>query len=85
MSHKTKNIRILRRPEVLTQTGLSKSTLSLRINQGLFCPPIPIGARSVGFVNYEVNEILAALISGKSDTEIKQIVQSLIYQRTELA
>lgn len=74
-------LRIMRRPEVLTQTGLSKSTLQLRINNGLFCPPVSLGNRAVGFISSEINAVLNALFAEKSNDEIRVLVLSLIEQR----
>ena len=50
--------RILRLPEVMTRTGLSRSTIYLRISQGIFPKPVSLGARSVGWVEAEIQEWL---------------------------
>ncbi len=73
--------RIERKPEVLEKTGLSRSTLHLRIKQGLFVPPISLGARAVGWLSTETDTILAAMVAGKSQAEIKQVVCQLIAAR----
>ncbi len=81
MNNQQQPPRVMRKPEVLTQTGLSKSTLQLRINNGLFCPPVSLGGRSVGFIQSEVNTVLNALFAEKSNDEIRVLVRSLIEQR----
>lgn len=47
---------ILRLPTVKARTGLSRSTIYLRIAQGSFPPPISLGGRAVGWVEAEVNQ-----------------------------
>lgn len=73
--------RIMRKPEVIKQTGLSSSTLYQRISEGLFVKPISIGPRAVGFIEGEVNAVIEALIQGKSREEIKQLVIKLMSER----
>ena len=48
--------RILRLPEVMTRTGLSRSTIYLRISQGTFPKPVSLGTRAVGWVESEIDE-----------------------------
>ena len=45
---------ILRRPEVEARTGLSRSTIYLKIAQGIFPKPISLGPRAVGWLATEV-------------------------------
>ena len=52
---------------------------------GLFTKPVPIGQRSVGWPDYEVVAINAARIAGKSEAEIRELVNRLHAKRTELA
>lgn len=73
--------RIERKSEVITKTGLSRSTLYLRIKQGLFVPPISLGARAVGWLSSETDAILGAMIAGKASDEIKVLVNTLIAER----
>lgn len=48
------NKRILRRPEVQKLTGLSRSTIYLRLSQGAFPKPIPLGGRLVGWLESDI-------------------------------
>lgn len=50
--------RILRLPEVMTRTGLSRSTIYLRISQGNFPKPVNLGTRAVGWIEEEIQEWL---------------------------
>jgi len=47
--------RMLRLPAVLVRTGLSRSTIYLRISEGRFPKPISLGGRAVGWIEAEIN------------------------------
>lgn len=49
---------ILRLPKVKERTGLSRSSIYLKISQGLFPKPVSLGARAVGWISTEVDEWL---------------------------
>ena len=49
-------VRFLRLPEVLARTGLSRSTIYVRLDQGRFPRPVSLGARAVGWIESEVDE-----------------------------
>jgi len=68
---------ILRLPAVKSESGLSRSTLYLRITQGLWTKPISLGGRSVGWPASEVIALNSARIAGKTDSEIRFLVQTL--------
>ena len=68
---------ILRLPAVKASTGLSRSTIYLRIAQGVFPRPVSLGARAVGWPASEVAALNAARIAGKPDTEIRELVAKL--------
>lgn len=76
---------ILRLPAVKSQTGLSRSTLYLRISQGLWPKPISLGARAVGWPAAEVAAVNAARIAGKSDQEVRLLISKLEAGRKALA
>jgi prophage regulatory protein len=75
------NLKIVRRPETRNIFGISNTSLFEQTKEGLFPPPISIGARAVGFIYHEIQAILAARSVGKSDDEIREIVKALIKQR----
>ena len=50
---------MLRLRDVKARTGLSRSTIYLRMSQGLFPKPISLGGRSVGWIEAEVSEWIA--------------------------
>jgi len=47
-------VTIMRLPEVRRTTGLSRSTLYMRIAEGKFPRPINLGGRAVGWLQSEV-------------------------------
>ncbi len=49
---------ILRLPAVKTRTGLSRSTIYLRISEDSFPRPISLGGRAVGWIESEIDEWL---------------------------
>ena len=60
---------ILRLPEVKTRTGLSRSTIYLRVAEGRFPQPISLGARAVGWVDAEVEAWLAGQIERSREAQ----------------
>jgi prophage regulatory protein len=52
------NHTILRLPAVKQSTGLSRSTIYLRVAEGTFPRPVSLGGRSVGWVESEIQEWL---------------------------
>lgn len=68
---------IHRLPTVQANTGLSRSTIYLRISQGLWPKPVSLGPRAMGWPAEEVERLNAARIAGKSDEEIRALVVKL--------
>jgi prophage regulatory protein len=77
--------RILRLPEVKALSGLSRSTIYLRMAEGLFPRAIALGPRMIGFRESEVAAVNAARIRGLSDEEIRALVASLFAARQSAA
>jgi prophage regulatory protein len=77
--------RILRLPEVRTLSGLSRSTIYVRVAEGLFPPPILLGRRMVGWRESEVAAINAARIRSATDDEIRSLVIKLESSRANVA
>jgi prophage regulatory protein len=69
---------ILRMPAVKAETGHSShASIYGAIHAGLFTHPVAIGQRSVGWPSDEVAAINAARIAGKTDDEIRALVNQL--------
>lgn len=49
---------ILRLPSVRARTGLSRSTIYLRISEDRFPRPISLGGRAVGWIESEIDDWL---------------------------
>ena len=58
---------ILRRKQVEARTGLARSTIYLRIQDGTFPRPINLGARAVGWLESEVTDWIAGCIAARFD------------------
>ncbi|MCG9661065.1 helix-turn-helix transcriptional regulator [Vibrio mediterranei] len=54
---------IIRLPQVIEQTGLSRSTIYLRMSKGDFPQSISLGDRAVGWLQVEVYQWLEQRIS----------------------
>jgi prophage regulatory protein len=79
-------VSILRMSEVKAETGhRSHASIYSAIRAGLFTSGVAIGQRSRGWPSSEVKAINAARIAGKSDAEIRELVQRLHAKRLELA
>ena len=48
--------RIVRLPDVMARTGLSRSTIYVRVGKGSFPKSVHLGARAVGWIEAEVDE-----------------------------
>lgn len=77
--------RIFRFPEVKRVSGLSRSTIYLRIKEGLFPKPILLGPRMVGWRESEIAAVNAARVRGASETEIRSLVINLEASRKSAA
>jgi len=76
---------ILRIATVKAESGYPRSTLYLRISQGLWTKPVSLGERAVGWPSDEVAAINAARIAGRSDEEIRALVVRLEAARKSVA
>lgn len=68
---------LLRLPAVKAQSGYSRSTIYLRMSQGLWTKPVSLGARAVAWPAGDVAALNAARISGKTDAQICALVLKL--------
>ena len=73
---------ILRLPAVKTESGYSRSTIYLRIAQGLWTNQVSLGPRCVDWPAHEVTALNAARIAGRTDEEIRALVAKLEAART---
>ena len=71
-----------RRKHVQAVTGFSRSTIYLRITQGLLPTPVALGARAVGWPQAEIEAINRARIAGHDDAALRALVLELVAKRT---
>jgi len=76
---------IIRLPTVIAHTGLSRSTIYLRIKQGSFPAPVSLGARAVGWPSTDIDALNNARIAGKSENEVRALVIDLEKERKSRA
>jgi len=76
---------IYRVPAVRTESGYSRSTIYLRIAQGLWTKQVKLGPRCVGWPAHEVAALNAARIAGADDDEIRALVVKLQAARKVVA
>ncbi|MBC7617874.1 MAG: AlpA family phage regulatory protein [Candidatus Saccharibacteria bacterium] len=76
---------ILRMPAVKAETGhKSHASIYTAIRAGLFTTGVALGARSVGWPDYEVAAINRARIAGQTEAQIKELVNRLHAKRMDL-
>ena len=76
---------ILRLPAVKTVLGhRSDASIYNQIRDGLFTKGVAIGRRARGWPDVECHAINFARIAGKSDSEIRELVQVLHAKRADL-
>ncbi|TWX52319.1 helix-turn-helix transcriptional regulator [Colwellia hornerae] len=75
---------LVRKKETLTQYGLGRSTFHARINEGLITPAVSLGDRAVAWPAHETQQVIAAMVAGKTKDEIKALVIALVDERQNL-
>lgn len=73
-----------RREKVQLRTSMKRSAIYAAIAKGSFPPAIKIGERSVAWLSSEIDQWLAARISGADENACKQLVEQLVLQRKAL-
>lgn len=58
----------LRRKQVESRTGLSRSTIYQYIKDGVFPKPVPLGPRAVGWLESEVRDWIAERVKIARDS-----------------
>ena len=68
---------LIRLPDVKAASGLSRSTIYQRIAAGVWPRPVSLGGRAVAWPAQEVQAINKARIQGKTDAQIRALVEQL--------
>lgn len=74
---------MLRRPAVELATGKSRTTIYREAQNGLFVRSVFLGGNIVGWPQHEVEAINGARMAGKSDEDIRRLVNELHKARSE--
>lgn len=77
--------KIIRFEEAANMVGKGRSTLWHEIKEGRFIPPVSLGPRSSGFIESEVQAMIAARALGMSPAQIQDLIAKLVQRRTEYA
>lgn len=73
-----------RKKDTLIQYGLGRSTFHARINEGLIPPPVSLLGRAVAWPAHETQQVIAAMVAGKTKDEIKTLILALVDERQNL-
>lgn len=63
-------MKLLNLPAVTEKVGLKKSAIYARIKKGTFPQPVRLGARSIAFVEAEVEQWISTLPRGTADSQV---------------
>jgi len=74
-----------RAKEVEARFGIGHSTFYAQVADGLIAPPVNVGPRAKRFIRSEINAVINARITGKSENEIRRLVKTLIGKRKNVA
>ncbi len=66
------SLAIVRRKEVESRTGLSRSAIYERIQSGDFPRPVNLGAKAVGWVEAEVEDWIAQRVAARDQVGSKR-------------
>jgi len=66
-------MRILRLPNVLDRTGLSRSTVYQRVSEGRFPKPVSLGARAVGWVESDIEEWISRQVEKSRNNRFGEV------------
>jgi len=71
----------LRFQKVMEVMAMSRSTVHLRVKQGLLTTPVRLGQRCTVWPEHEISAINAARLALKTNDEIRELVKQLQQQR----
>jgi len=78
-------LELVRRPGLKPYYPKSRAQTYADIAHGVFPPPIKFSRKCSAWLVYEVEAIAAARIAGKSDDEVRELVQQLVAMRKQAA
>ncbi len=84
MESSKSDLRLLRLSEVAKKLGVCRVTLYSKIKEGVFPVPVGVGTRSVAWPNYEVDEMIKAIIAGYTDKQLAERAQQMVIDRQKI-
>lgn len=72
---------LLKDTEVGARLGMARSTTWDRVRDGTLPPPIRRGSKWSRWPSDEIDRIEAAIVAGKSDDELRELVRELVAAR----
>lgn len=79
------SIKILRLPAALERLGMGETSYRTAMADGLVPKLIPLGPRSVGIPEHELNQVIRARIAGLPDEAIRKVVERIHENRARAA
>lgn len=78
-------LKLLRIDPARKRLGVGRGTFYDAMSKGLMVRPVKIGARAAAIPEYELDQIIAARIAGKSDCEVRGLVERIHAERARIA
>lgn len=75
--------RLIRLPQVMDAMGQKTTAIYGRVKAGLMTPPIKLTSRSSAWPELEIIALNQAIIAGKTDDEIRELVKQLVAARAQ--
>ena len=69
--------------QILTRYPVRRTKFYEDLKAGLFTPGVPLGMRSIAWPSHEIDAVISARVSGKTDDEIRELVKKLTAARKE--
>ena len=82
--YNTNDIQIITRRKAAEKFGCSLPTIDRKAKNGDLPPTIKMIGGSVGFIKQEIDIVFTAFILGKSEDEVKELIQRLVKFRDEV-
>jgi prophage regulatory protein len=77
------SVTFLRPEQIKARRKISNSTFYRLRSQGLIVPPVHLGPNARGYPEHEIAALDRAIIAGKSEDDIRKLVQELVAARSD--
>lgn len=79
------NQTLLRLPRLIERYGKARTSIWRDIKRGLLPRPVRTGKNTVVFPEAEINAVIQARVQGKTDEQIRALIEQLHAARVEAA